>query len=151
MFDGLESQFTTVQVSVQAQNLFPPKFQPLVYNARDVPEAIDDANRPYRLTTVSIVVQFIYINNPWIFWMYKFCIISHWLTNLTAHSSFVWVRRVKLSRLSTENLFNLFFDGETFLTFLFFWKTFLNLFFYEKNFFFLGFLWKMYSFFVFSG
>ena len=42
------------------------------------------------------------------------------------------------------NLFNLFFDGETFLTFLFFWKTFLNLFFYEKKTFFSGFLWKMY-------
>ena len=45
-------------------------------------------------------------------------------------------------RLSTENLFNLFFDGETFLTFLFFWKTFLNLFVDEKNFFFQDFCGK---------
>ena len=48
-------------------------------------------------------------------------------------------------RLSTENLFNLFFDGETFLTFLFFWKTFLNLFFYE-NFFFQDFCGKCINF-----
>ena len=53
-------------------------------------------------------------------------------------------------RLSTENLFNLFFDGETFLTFLFFWKTFLNLFLWKKLFFFRIFVENVLIF-VFSG
>ena len=57
VFDGFESKRTTIEITLQAQNLFPPKFEPLIYNVDHVPETIDSSNLPYRLTTVSISIQ----------------------------------------------------------------------------------------------
>ena len=53
MFDGLESMFTTLQISLRVQNIFPPRFNPLVYNVQDVPEAVPDRDLPLLIETVS--------------------------------------------------------------------------------------------------
>lgn len=47
----MESKTTNVRISLRQQNLFPPRFNPLVYTANNVPEVLDSL--PVRIATVS--------------------------------------------------------------------------------------------------